>query len=125
MCPKDITENTHHHGVFNLAREKGSVPIELGAQEVAVERKENLATFCFFFFIVLLFICAYKAWVISPPCPHLLPYHPSSHLLNAAGTQERGLDRRGNHKQKQKITRLSWRNGSGCTGMEQKQGAWL
>jgi hypothetical protein len=28
------------------------------------------------FFIVLLFICAYKAWVTSPPCPHPLPYHP-------------------------------------------------
>jgi hypothetical protein len=28
------------------------------------------------FSIVLLFICAYKAWVISPPCPHPLPYHP-------------------------------------------------
>jgi hypothetical protein len=27
-------------------------------------------------FIVLLFICAYKAWVISPPCPHPLPYYP-------------------------------------------------
>jgi hypothetical protein len=26
-------------------------------------------------FIVLLFKCAYKAWVISPPCPHPLPYH--------------------------------------------------
>jgi hypothetical protein len=30
------------------------------------------------FFIVLLFISAYKAWVISPPCPHPLPYHPLS-----------------------------------------------
>jgi hypothetical protein len=30
----------------------------------------------FFFIIVLLFICAYKAWVISLPCPHPLPYHP-------------------------------------------------
>jgi hypothetical protein len=33
----------------------------------------------FSFFIIyiyfLLFICAYKAWVISPPCPH--PLHPS------------------------------------------------
>jgi hypothetical protein len=29
-----------------------------------------------FFFIVLLFICANKAWVISAPCPHPLPYHP-------------------------------------------------
>jgi hypothetical protein len=29
-----------------------------------------------FFFFLLLFICAYKAWVISPPCPHPLPYHP-------------------------------------------------
>jgi hypothetical protein len=29
-----------------------------------------------FIFIVLLFICAYKAWVISPFCPHPLPYHP-------------------------------------------------
>jgi hypothetical protein len=28
------------------------------------------------FFIILLFICVYKAWVISPPCPHPLPYHP-------------------------------------------------
>jgi hypothetical protein len=27
-------------------------------------------------FIVLLFICAYNAWVISPSCPHPLPYHP-------------------------------------------------
>jgi hypothetical protein len=27
----------------------------------------------FFIFIVLLFICAYKAWVISPPCPRPLP----------------------------------------------------
>jgi hypothetical protein len=32
--------------------------------------------FFFFFFFFLLFICAYKAWVISPPCPHPLPYHP-------------------------------------------------
>jgi hypothetical protein len=24
----------------------------------------------------LLFICAYKAWVITPSCPHPLPYHP-------------------------------------------------
>jgi hypothetical protein len=36
--------------------------------------------FIYFFFIVLLFICAYKAWVISPPCPHPLPDHPL-HLL--------------------------------------------
>jgi hypothetical protein len=30
----------------------------------------------FYFFIVLFFICAYNAWVISLPCPHPLPYHP-------------------------------------------------
>jgi hypothetical protein len=35
-------------------------------------QKQNKRTF----FIVLLFICAYNAWVISPPCPHPLPYHP-------------------------------------------------
>jgi hypothetical protein len=29
-----------------------------------------------YFFIVLLFICAYNTWVISPRCPHPLPYHP-------------------------------------------------
>jgi hypothetical protein len=38
------------------------------------------AAFCpesfIFYFIYLLFICAYKAWVISPRCPHPLPYHP-------------------------------------------------
>jgi hypothetical protein len=32
--------------------------------------------FYFLFFIVLLFTCAYKAWVISSPSPHPLPYHP-------------------------------------------------
>jgi hypothetical protein len=32
--------------------------------------------FFFFFIFLLLFICAYKAWFISPPCPHPLPYHP-------------------------------------------------
>jgi hypothetical protein len=36
---------------------------------------ENFFIFIFFF-IVLLFICAYKAWVISAFCPHPLPYHP-------------------------------------------------
>jgi hypothetical protein len=29
-----------------------------------------------YFFFLLLFICAYKTWIISPPCPHPLPYHP-------------------------------------------------
>jgi hypothetical protein len=29
--------------------------------------------FIFFFIFLLLFICAYKAWFISPPCPHPLP----------------------------------------------------
>jgi hypothetical protein len=32
--------------------------------------------YLFVFVFVLLFICAYKAWVISPPCPHPLLYHP-------------------------------------------------
>jgi hypothetical protein len=32
--------------------------------------------FFFFFIFLLLFIHAYKAWFISPPCPHPLPYHP-------------------------------------------------
>jgi hypothetical protein len=37
----------------------------------------TLFFFIFIFFIfLLLFICAYKAWFISPPCPHPLPYHP-------------------------------------------------
>jgi hypothetical protein len=26
----------------------------------------------FFFIFLLLFICAYKAWFISPPCPRLV-----------------------------------------------------
>jgi hypothetical protein len=37
--------------------------------------------FFFFFIFLLLFICAYKAWFISPPCPHPLPYHPLHPLL--------------------------------------------
>jgi hypothetical protein len=40
----------------------------------------NLRGIFFLFFIVLLFICAYKAWVISPSCPHPLPYHPHHSL---------------------------------------------
>jgi hypothetical protein len=35
-----------------------------------------------FFFLILLFICAYKAWVISPPCPQPLPYHHSAPSLS-------------------------------------------
>jgi hypothetical protein len=34
------------------------------------------ALLLFFFLFILLFICAYKAWFISPTCPHPLPYHP-------------------------------------------------
>jgi hypothetical protein len=30
----------------------------------------------YFLFFFLLFLCAYNAWVTSPPCPHSLPYHP-------------------------------------------------
>jgi hypothetical protein len=40
-----------------------------------------LVIFFYLIFIVLLFICAYIAWVISPPCPHPLPYHPLCSLL--------------------------------------------
>jgi hypothetical protein len=36
--------------------------------------KVTLMKFSFFF--LLLFMCAYKAWVISPHCPHPLPYYP-------------------------------------------------
>jgi hypothetical protein len=36
----------------------------------------SIVTPAFFIIIVLLFICAYKAWDISPPCPHPLPYYP-------------------------------------------------
>jgi hypothetical protein len=34
-----------------------------------------------FFIIVLLFIYAYNAWLISHPCPHPLHYHPLGPLL--------------------------------------------
>jgi hypothetical protein len=36
-----------------------------------------LVLFYLFIYIILLFICAYKAWVISPPCPHPLHSAPS------------------------------------------------
>jgi hypothetical protein len=35
--------------------------------------KKNYLKFIYF---LLLFTYAYKAWVISPPCPHPHPYHP-------------------------------------------------
>jgi hypothetical protein len=44
-------------------------PIEFSLPQ---EPEDTHIFFCFCF-IVLLFICAYKAWVISPPCPHPLP----------------------------------------------------
>jgi hypothetical protein len=42
-----------------------------------VKWNNDIISFFFFylFLIFLLFICAYDAWVISPPCPHPLPYH--------------------------------------------------
>jgi hypothetical protein len=39
------------------------------------------------FFIVLLFKCAYKAGVISPPCPHRLPYTHSTSSLSPSPPQ--------------------------------------
>jgi hypothetical protein len=41
----------------------------------------------FFFSIVLLFICAYNAWVISPPCPLPLPYDLSTLSLSPTSPQ--------------------------------------
>jgi hypothetical protein len=32
--------------------------------------------YTFKIFVVLLFLCAYNAWVISPPCRHPLAYQP-------------------------------------------------
>jgi hypothetical protein len=44
----------------------------------------------FFFIFLLLFICAYKAWFISPHCPHPLPYHPLRSLpLGPLNTQQK------------------------------------
>jgi hypothetical protein len=45
-------------------------------QKFWAESTYNIQIIFFLIFIVLLFICAYNAWVISPPCPHPLPYHP-------------------------------------------------
>jgi hypothetical protein len=42
---------------------------------------DTLYLYFLLIFIVLLFICACNAWVISPPCPHPLPYHPLHPLL--------------------------------------------
>jgi hypothetical protein len=36
----------------------------------------------FFLFYFLLFICAYKAWVISLPCPHQLSFLDKIFLVN-------------------------------------------
>jgi hypothetical protein len=47
--------------------------------------------FYFFFLFLLLFTCVYKAWFISPPCPHPLPYHPLCLLpLPPINTQHSG-----------------------------------
>jgi hypothetical protein len=48
----------------------------VSAQSVQLHYEEILEETLYFFKIVLLFICAYNVWVISPPCPHPLPDHP-------------------------------------------------
>jgi hypothetical protein len=44
------------------------------------ETEQNTDSFFFLnfylFIYLLLFVCAYNAWVISPPSPKPLPYHP-------------------------------------------------
>jgi hypothetical protein len=38
---------------------------------VLVAKTRTIKPYNYFsFFFLLLFICAYKAWFISPPCPH-------------------------------------------------------
>jgi hypothetical protein len=46
--------------------------------EIETTRSQgNTDLFIYLFSIfLLLFICAYKDWFISPHCPHPLPYHP-------------------------------------------------
>jgi hypothetical protein len=59
-------------------------------QYLEIGRQETQAQGIFFFIFLLLFICAYKAWFISPPCPHPLPYHPLHPLpLPALNTQQK------------------------------------
>jgi hypothetical protein len=42
------------------------------------------------FFFLLLFICAYKAWFISPPCPHSpLTTHSAPSLSLPLNTQQK------------------------------------
>jgi hypothetical protein len=52
---------------------------------ILFKKKKKSWHFCLFIylfiFIFLLFICAYSAWVISPPCPQPLPYYPLHPLL--------------------------------------------
>jgi hypothetical protein len=43
---------------------------------LALESEFQVLLWSLIHFFLLLFICAYKAWFISPPCPHPLPYHP-------------------------------------------------
>jgi hypothetical protein len=42
----------------------------LSGKPLLLEAGEVKAEVFFFLIFVLLFICAYKAWFISPPCPH-------------------------------------------------------
>jgi hypothetical protein len=58
--------------------------------------KERVVFVCFvsfFIIIVLLFICAYKAWVISSPCPHpLLSKFANDHELIFVMTPIKNID---------------------------------
>jgi hypothetical protein len=44
------------------------------------------------FFFLLLFICAYKAWVISPPYPHPRCFVFEIHLIPGASVAAQGRD---------------------------------
>jgi hypothetical protein len=70
--------------IWTTSFQKSSVSVHLPISSLAHSLIFGSLAFFFFilglhctsFYFILLFICAYKAWVISPPCPNPLPYHP-------------------------------------------------
>jgi hypothetical protein len=63
------TENFYLLSIFFL------ISIDVNSL-IFFERATDFALTFILFLIVLLFICAYNTWVISPLCLYPLPYHP-------------------------------------------------
>jgi hypothetical protein len=75
LCVLVFYHSPFSFSLYTLSWVISSPPMADGTRDSYLNAMSSALDTSIFFFL-LLFICAYKAWVISPPWPHPLPYHP-------------------------------------------------